>query len=167
MGGVHTTSPTANTSGGNAGMNGLSETISRHDKPPTVLVVDSDTRALGLSVSHLEYRIAGATVLKANSQAEARSCLAYRKADFIVLDCEGSIGDWNQLLSALTLLCPEAKVVLTGRSPMSVREQPGVLGFLRKPYLVDDLIALITSERDPKSRCKTNSTETRGQIVDE
>jgi DNA-binding NtrC family response regulator len=126
--------------------------ISKDHASLIVLVVDSDSRALDLAASHIEYRIAGVHVSKAQSNGQARSYVKARRVDVLVLDCDGSRPDWNQLLSEFSRSCPDVKVVLTGRSPVQALGSEHILGVLQKPYLVDDLIALIESVSKPDRR---------------
>lgn len=123
------------------------ESMSKDVESFTVLLVDTDSRALELAARHIEHWIPGVTVLRANRCSEARSLAGVRNADVIVLDCDRQEDAWNELLTNLTAACPSAKAVLTARSSIAVSQCPNVLGCLRKPYRVDDLIALVMTVR--------------------
>jgi DNA-binding NtrC family response regulator len=131
-------------------MNDLAGVISKKHITLTVLVVDPDSRALDLAAQHIEHRLGGTIVIKAQSNSpQIGACGESRRVDVLVLDCDGSRPDWNRLLSDFLRSCPDSKVVLTGRSPVPVRKSESILGFLQKPYRVDDLMALIESVRNP------------------
>ena len=113
--------------------------------PLNVIVLDSDTRSMELTARHIEHRIPWATVFRAVSPMEARSCAAKRKVDFIVFACDGSPDAWGQPLGALFHSCPEAKLILTGCSTAPADDRASILGILGRPYRIDDLIVLIES----------------------
>src|SRR5512145_1002436 len=100
-------------------MNGVLETMSKDVKSFTVLLVDTDSRALELAARHIEHRIPGVTVIRASKGSEARSLVGIRQADVIILDCDRQDDGWNELLIDLTQACPRAKAVLTARSSIA------------------------------------------------
>lgn len=133
------------------------ETGSNDRAPLNVIVLDSDTRSLELTARHIEHRIPRATVFRALSPIDARSCAEKRKVDFIVFACDGSPEAWSQPVKELYLLYPGARLILTGCSTPPADDRSGILGILGRPYRIDDLIALIESARQPGSNVKTHS----------
>lgn len=88
-----------------------------------------------------------ARAIAASSYKEARACAEHKRVDFIVFACDGAPSDWEQILADLSRSSPQAPIVLTGRGHVSAQEHGAICGFFRKPYRVDDLVAVIESVR--------------------
>jgi hypothetical protein len=113
----------------------------------TVLVIDPDVQALGITVRHIQARVPRATLIAANSYVEGLSKARTMIPNLLIFACQGSLNDWRYFLTAYIQACPLAKVVLTGRSSVPFCEDTNILGFLQKPYRVDELIAFIEYAR--------------------
>jgi DNA-binding NtrC family response regulator len=143
-------------------MNGSSGATAGEVSQFTVLVVDPDPRALNLTASHVEARMRGTCAITASSYAEARACVQQRKVDFIVFACDDEPGHWEQHLADLSRSCPQAPIALTGRGPLPARAHVPILRFFRKPYQVDDLVAVMESAKKSSSAATTHSNKRDG-----
>lgn len=128
-------------------MNGSTKSTAQVVPQFTVLVVDPDPRAMSLTASHIEARMHAARTIAASSYTEARASAKHKRVDFIVFACDGPPADWEHILADLSRSCPQASIVLTGRGHVSAEEHGAICGFFRKPYRVDDLVAVMESVR--------------------
>lgn len=112
---------------------------------PQVLVVDDDLTLRGLLSSTLMER--GYEVCVAPRAEDARAFFDAIQPDVVVLDWRLPDGDGLQLLPEIKRHWPQTEVIMmTGYGNPTIQTQAaqlGAIGFLNKPFLLDDLILAV------------------------
>lgn len=110
-----------------------------------VLVVDDDHTIRGLLSDALMAR--GYEVCLAPRAEDARAFFPAVHPAVVVLDWRLPDGDGLELLPEIKRCWPDAEVIMmTGYSTPSIRKEAlrqGAIGFLNKPFMLDDLILAV------------------------
>ena len=122
-------------------------------RPGHILLVDDEVLLLSLAQTFLE--IEGFQVSKARHGHEAIAILESQKHSIDMLICDQNMPGLSgiELMQELKPRFPELPMVLSsGYDPAELEEELGVTMppyFLRKPYVMEDMIALIHSVLGP------------------
>lgn len=132
-----------------------SQTRSRHQELPRLLVVDADRRS-GESVARACQDRLPCTVVSVRSIAEAREVLAREGVTLLLTELKLPDGRGTSLIDELRRHSPHASVVVTGKSPrlddaLDAFRQ-GAVDFLPKPFTPDDLACRLARAVDLERR---------------
>lgn len=123
----------------------------------TILLAEPNPAFAGMLLDELK-RMARYQIIHAHSGAEALSLCEQYKPNIAVVD--GELPDVNlpDFLRGLRARVAGLPIILMPISPEAVPPEPAVDGFLFKPFLVNDLIGLITSTLGPNPEAETEPT---------
>jgi DNA-binding response OmpR family regulator len=120
--------------------------------PTRILIVDDEdnhrkTLAIGL-------RLEGFETLEARDGEAALVVLESETADFAIVDLMMPGINGLDLARRLRFRCPDLRVVLTSAYHLSERQlaraDVGAIGFVPKPYRLEDLVSFLREKLAPK-----------------
>lgn len=119
--------------------------------PTRILIVDDEdnhrkTLAIGL-------RLEGFEIIEARDGEAALVVLESETADFAIVDLMMPGINGLDLARRLRFRCPDLRVVLTSAYHLSERQlaraDVGAIGFVPKPYRLEDLVSFLKSKLGP------------------
>lgn len=119
-------------------------------KPPTILVVDDEAGTV--DVLHAVLSDAGYRVAGASNGREALEKMRASRPDLVLLDFVMPVLDGAETLRAIkqdARLSATPVIMMSGiLESMIKRREKGYAAFLRKPFSLDELLAMIAKQLD-------------------
>jgi DNA-binding NtrC family response regulator len=122
---------------------GSAGTVTSHESPATILVVDDDESTREMIAIALSEE--GYLVEQAEDAAKALRKIAARAPDLVLLDVRMPGMSGRELLPRLRQEHPDLPIVLTSADPRLAREgaHEGAAAVLVKPFDLDDLLDIV------------------------